>query len=194
MKNPRKIRPKLPTQFVTVTSIPEAPPRKKRRPYRKAHRPQMEDIALEFAAEEMPAVQEEDFATERRRKYGGRIDGPKPGEKADAYVERKLEELVVPAVQELEFAVKFGDDKTRLETAKDVLERRGFARNDQRVKNGLPQAPLTVVFNTADLSKLGFVSGTAVSPKELPTVNVQMEEEAETMPFVSGVVPPKKDP
>lgn len=153
----------------------------------------MEDIALEFAAEEMPLVQEEDAATERRRKYGGRIDGPKPGEKPDAYVERKLEELVIPAVQELEFAVKFGDDKTRLETAKDVLERRGFARNDQRVKNGLPQAPLTVVFNTADLSKLGFVSGTSVSAKELPNVTVNAEEDVETMPFSSPVAPAAED-
>lgn len=193
MKNPRKIRPKLPNQFVTVTSIPDAPPRKKPRPYRKAHKPKMEDIALEFAAEEMPLVQEEDAATERRRKYGGRIDGPKPGEKPDAYVERKLEELVIPAVQELEFAVKFGDDKTRLETAKDVLERRGFARNDQRVKNGLPQAPLTVVFNTADLSKLGFVSGTSVSAKELPNVTVNAEEDVETMPFSSPVAPAAED-
>ncbi len=194
MKNPRKIRPKLPNKFVTVTSIPDAPPRKKPRPYRKAHRPKMEDINLEFAAEEIPLIQDEDFATERRRKYGGRIDGPKPGEKADAYVERKLEELVVPAVQELEFAVKFGDDKTRLETAKDVLERRGFARNDQRVKNGLPQAPLTVVFNATDLSKLGFVSGTSISAKELPTVNVKADDDVETMPFSSPVVPPPEDP
>lgn len=106
-------------------------------------------------------------------KYASKVND---GESSDAFVERVLEERSVDAIKRIELDLLYGDDRTSRDAASDILERRGFARNDQRVKNQLPQAPMVVVFQGTDAGQLGFLGGSTA--KVLDAVVRSTPEEA----------------
>jgi hypothetical protein len=58
------------------------------------------------------------------------------GEAAETYVTDKLVRLLPDAVAELEFQLKFGDDKQRMEAARDVLDANGMRKRDAVTAGG----------------------------------------------------------
>lgn len=60
-----------------------------------------------------------------RKKYLGTPDGLE-GQSAETYVEAQLTKMLVPAVDEVRFRLKTGNDDQRYQAAKDVLAAKGY--------------------------------------------------------------------
>lgn len=96
--------------------------------------------ALVKAKKEKPAPREADddeaeerlsYALSRERVRDRALPIPSvQGAEAEEYVEKKKVELLPRAMQEVEFQLRYGDDKQRVEAARDVLRMNGMLNRD----------------------------------------------------------------
>lgn len=135
----------------------------------------IDDVAVEIANVEArpPTIRRGSGLTHMEHRESVTMAVPKENETPDQFAERRIQEMVVPAIQEVEYNLMYGTNKTRMEMAQDILERRGFARNDQRVKSQLSAPPVVLVIGAHDSATLGFLGGRArellqpVKPQEV---------------------------
>lgn len=103
-------------------------------------------------------------------------ENPLPEDIVDpvAYAEKYLEKQIPQAARELNYQLKFGDDKTRKEIALEILSFKGITKKSdasaqvvpavQLIMNGA--APFTQVTLTTKEPSKELVEGTIVNPKE----------------------------
>jgi hypothetical protein len=109
-------------------------------------------------------VRRVDLASDRadaRKKYLKTPDGL-TGPEAESYVTRKMVDLTPMAVAELEFQLMLGDDKARMDAARDVLDRAGFGKKES---GGIAAGPLLLINvggGQVDLPWLKRAAGTTV--------------------------------
>ena len=84
-------------------------------------------------------------------------------DEALAWSQRKLQELLPEAVAELQFQLRYGNDKQRFEAVDRVLNANGVAKKE--VANG-PTGPTVIVNLGGDLAKVPFLARAVASAKK----------------------------
>lgn len=93
-----------------------------------------------------------------------------PTDEIESYVDKKAVDLLPDAVAEVEYQLKYGDDKQRLEAAHDVLD-----MNGRRKREGLGNNTQTIVLNLGN-AKLPWEID--VTPQKPSTVLTHKAEKA----------------
>lgn len=113
----------------------------------------------------------------RRQLIDTRIEKPAKDEDTEKFVTRRLAALSIEAVRELEFSIKFGDDKKRMEAAAEILDRHGFAKNDARVAMARSRPPIVINVGSEDVKKVPWLARTLAKSFESGTDGGSKEEE-----------------
>lgn len=110
------------------------------------------------------------------------------GPQAESYVTKKLVDLTPYALAEMEFQLKFGDDKARTEMARDILDRAGFGKKEV---GAVYQGPVLMITAPSGKIELPWLQRAPADPPQQLVLTPAKSEDSIEPVVASEPVPTK---